>query len=79
MNRANSTSTVEVMAGKSKLQRLFPRVSCYLVNGMLVMWGIVGSEAMKLQAEEMAWSEFSVESIVNQLQIEGAREDEPQG
>ena len=51
-------------------QRLFPRINYYLINGVLVLWGVVATDAIRLQAEEVAWQNFGAESVVNQIETE---------
>ena len=73
LNQSSETirSTHRVFTGgRSFLQKNFSHVNYYLVNGMLILWGFVGSDALRLQAEEIAWRDFSVDSVVNQIQID---------
>jgi len=51
-------------------QRLFPRLNYYLINGVLVLWGVVATDAVRLQAEEFAWQNLGAESVVNQIQTD---------
>lgn len=54
-------------------QQRFPRLRCYLINGALVLWGVVANDAIRLQAEELAWQNFAADTVVNQIQIEKIR------
>ncbi len=54
-------------------QRLFPRLNYYLINGVLVLWGVVATDAIRLQAEEVAWQNFGAESVVNQIETESGK------
>lgn len=69
-SNAASSEMLDSQERRATWQLSFPRVRCYLVNGALILWGVVGSDAIRLQAEETAWRDFAADSIVNQIQIE---------